>query len=477
MGRLRTEILFDQMDKSKPFFTRNGSFWTGNFDASFKPFFKTAEQMKDLKNSRMTSYASVSLIPLSDGDQNIGILELSSRNADYFTEEHIRIYENVGHILGISIMSRRAQEALGERVKELTCLYKISHLMENENMSIGDILQAIAGFIPPAWQYPEITHAKIILDGRVFSNSSLQKIREKQIANVIVKGEYRGQIEVAYTKMKPTLDEGPFLKEERNLIQVIANQIAQIVERKEAEQEKSALHEQIRHADRLATIGQLAAGVAHELNEPLTNILGFAQLIKKFPALPDQVDLDIGKIVSASLHAREVIKKLMIFARQMPPKKAYLNLNEVVEEGLYFLEARCAKAGIELSRLLTPELPKIFGDHSQLNQVLINLVVNSLQAMPDGGTLTIRTKADRISVTLEVEDTGIGMNQEVIKKIFLPFYTTKDVNEGTGLGLAVVHGIVTSHLGSIQVESSVGRGSKFIIHLPVSVPTEKEGKI
>jgi signal transduction histidine kinase len=265
------------------------------------------------------------------------------------------------------------------------------------------------------------------------------------------------------------------LKEERNLIDTLATQLALIVERKQAEEEKARLQEQLRHSDRLATIGQLTAGVAHELNEPLGNILGFAQLAKKYPQLPDQVSKDLEKIVTASLHSREVIKKLMLFSRQMPTKKVKVNLNNLVEQGLYFLSSRCAKADIKLERILSPEVPEITADPSQLYQVLVNLVVNSIQAMPQGGRLTIRTLSENDHVLLMVEDTGIGMSPEILAKIFLPFFTTKDINEGTGLGLAVVHGIVTSHSGKIKVESEVGKGSRFTVILPVKpIQIEKE---
>ena len=265
-------------------------------------------------------------------------------------------------------------------------------------------------------------------------------------------------------------------KEERKLIDAVARQVALVIERRQAEQEKLKLHNQLLHADRLATIGMLAAGVAHELNEPLGNILGFAQLAKKCPGVPASAGHDMEKIEAASLHAREIIQKLLLFARQAPPQKTQVNLNHVVEDGLYFFDARCAKQGIELVRLLSEDLPEIKADPGQLNQLLVNLVVNSLQSMSGEGKITVQTRFSEPNVYLIVEDTGAGMSKEVIEKIFIPFFTTKDVGEGTGLGLPVVHGIVTAHGGSIDVDSKVGQGSRFEIRLPAAAPGDNKQK-
>ncbi|UCD16717.1 MAG: GHKL domain-containing protein, partial [Candidatus Zixiibacteriota bacterium] len=196
---------------------------------------------------------------------------------------------------------------------------------------------------------------------------------------------------------------------------------------------------------------------------------GFAQLARKGLDSPDLVIRDIGKIEAASLHAREVVRKLMLFARQSPQRKVFTNLNEIIEDGLYFLESRCAKAGIKLVKKLGTDMPEIEVDKSQLYQVLVNLLVNAIQAMPKGGTITIRTEGHEAGVTFSVADNGTGIKKDILEKIFVPFFTTKDVNEGTGLGLAVVHGIVTSHGGTVNVKSKPGKGTEFVINLPIKV--------
>jgi signal transduction histidine kinase len=362
-------------------------------------------------------------------------------------------------------------------VKELTCLYGIAKIIEQESLSLDEILQQIVLLLPPTWLYPGIASARIILDDRTYATPGFHKGIHKQHADIILGGLKKGLVEVTYSKEQPELDEGPFLKEERSLIDTIAREVAFIIERTQIAEDKDRLQEQLRHADRLATIGQLSAGVAHELNEPIGSILGFAQLIQKDSALSTQTKTDIEKIMRASLHAREVIKKLMLFARQMPPQKTSVNLNQVVEDGLYFLESRCAKEGIKVIRQLPSDLPEVTADQSQITQVLVNIVVNAIQAMPNGGELTLWTFVLDRFVALVVKDTGVGMEKTVQNRIFQPFFTTKDVGVGTGLGLSVVYGIVTSHGGSIEVDSEVGKGTEIKVTLPISDLSAKQVKV
>jgi signal transduction histidine kinase len=370
--------------------------------------------------------------------------------------------------IGGAFSDRRAQAALRERIKELTCLYGISQVVRKPGISIKEILQDIVELLQKAFQYPEIAVARIFLDGRSYTSKESNYEGKKALkGDIIIGGEIKGFVEVAYLEDIYEIEDGPFLKEEKNLIDEVSRQVSLIVEGKKAEEDKLELQNQLRHADRLATTGQLAAGIAHELNEPLSNILGFAQLAKKNPIIQKQTVKDLEKIIEASLHAREVVKKLLVFTRQIPARKSRVNLNQIVADGLYILESRCRKEGIDLVRVLSPELPDITADPTQMNQVLINLVVNSIQAMPAGGKLTVRTTCKKNSVSLIVKDTGTGMSEEVVKQIFVPFFTTKEIGEGTGLGLAVVHGIVTSHGGAVKADSRIHHGTSFEVTLPL----------
>ncbi len=474
--RLCRDVVLGQVDNSLSCFTAEGGFWTGDAEKTRITSARSGQQTGPESACLAGDYPSLAVFRLVADRDNLGLLQLKSRRKNYFTQEEVEFYQGLAQTLGVALAHRSAQVALRERIKELTCLYGIARLAAQPDLTLETVLQSITGLLPPAWLYHEVASGKIVMDGRSYTTSNFRPGGQRQTADIVVSGERRGFVEVSYLEEMPELDEGPFLKEERSLIDTVAHEVAVIIERRQAEEDKSRLQDQLRHADRLATIGQLAAGVAHELNEPLGNALGFAQLAGKCPGVPQQAKEDIEKAVIASLRAREVIKKLMLFARRMPPKKTQVSLNRLVEEGLFFLESRFAKENIELVRVLSPDLPEITADPGQLTQVLVNLVVNAAQAMPEGGKLTVSTLAGEGHVSLVVEDTGVGMSEEVMKKAFLPFFTTKDVNQGTGLGLAVVHGIVTSHGGSMAVDSKVGRGTRFEVKLPLAgAPDVEEG--
>lgn len=463
---LCAEVAGRRFDPRQPFFTAGGSFWTSDAWERFAWDAGPVTKPRDLCVAG--HYRSLAIVRFVVDEATVGLLLLKRERPSAFTKEDVADFEGMAQTLGLALADWRAQYALRERVKELTCLYGIAQVAERTDLLLEERLQVIVNLLPPAWQYPETAAARLVIDGRPYVTPGFRPGRRQQSANITVRRRRRGVVEVHYVDERPEFAVQAFLKEEEKLLAVVAREVALTVERQDVEGEHQRLQQQLIHADRLATIGQLAAGVAHELNEPLGSILGFAQLAGKCPGLPEPAARDLEKIVTWSLYAREVIKKLMVFARQVPPRKTRVNLNQVVEECLRFLDARCTRAGTQVVRDPDPALPEIHGDPAQLTQVLVNLVVNAVQAMPQGGTLTIRTRGGNSGVSLVVEDTGTGMDEEVLGRIFLPFFTTKDVSEGTGLGLPVVHGIVSAHGGTIDVQSRPGLGTRFEVRLPVA---------
>lgn len=383
-------------------------------------------------------------------------------------ESKLKILDETKDLFFLICQSLYRQFQLNERVKELSCLHNISKVAENHDISIPDFLEQIVNLLPPAWQYPQITRAKIHYNDLVFATPNYVESPVCLRADIVLQKRKAGFVEVNYPPNFKQKDSNPFLEEEEGLIRTIAQELSLILQKKKAEAESRKLEKQLLHADRLATLGQLSAGIAHEINEPLAGILGLAQLLEKNDSLDQQALSDLENIVSACLHAREVVKKLMLFARQLPASQTDLNLNESVKNAVFFLESRCRKNMVKINLDLESALPCIKADSSQIHQVLINLIVNALQAMPKGGIITLRTYHNTENVYLECCDTGIGMDKKIINQIFNPFFTTKKVNEGTGLGLSVVHGIIYSHGGEISVKSQPGKGAKFKISLPLS---------
>ncbi len=217
---------------------------------------------------------------------------------------------------------------------------------------------------------------------------------------------------------------------------------------------------------RLAALGQLAAGVAHEINNPLTGVLTFAYLLRDKENVDKQDREDLDVIINETTRAGEIVARLLDFARERPSAKEPLSINDVIRQTVRLIRNQKKVEQITIEEHLKEDLPKVKGDKNQLEQVLLNLSLNACEAMPDGGTLTIRTSAQDGNVLVKVTDTGHGIKKEHLDRVFEPFFSTKPVGKGTGLGLSVSYGIVQQHGGSLEVDSVEGEGTTFTIVLP-----------
>ncbi len=238
-----------------------------------------------------------------------------------------------------------------------------------------------------------------------------------------------------------------------------------------------ATRQQIGRSEQLASVGRLAAGVAHEINNPLTGVLAFADLLRDKENMDEQDRQDLDLIVRETKRAREIVRGLLDFARETPAIMTRLSINDVIRQTLVLLGKREAFQGIIIVEDLADGLPSIDGDRNQLQQVFINLSLNACEAMPNGGTLLVSTTCEDDHVVIKVTDTGCGIRAEHVDQIFEPFFTTKPVGKGTGLGLSVSYGIVHQHGGSLEVESEEGKGTTFTVRLPAGGRGEKgEGR-
>ena len=227
------------------------------------------------------------------------------------------------------------------------------------------------------------------------------------------------------------------------------------------------MNEQLMRADKLAAMGTLAAGVAHEVNNPLASISSLIQMMRNESRSPET--LEQLEMIQSQIHRiTRVTRDLTDFARARPAAKTTVSVNAVIEAALRLAEFDSTFQKLTIARKLSNDLPDIYADADQLQQVFLNIFLNARDAMPDGGELTIVTSNGGRGVSIEVTDTGKGVGTDEAKHVFDPFYTTKAAGQGTGLGLAVCYGIVTAHDGTLELRPNKPSGATFVINLPVA---------
>ncbi len=236
------------------------------------------------------------------------------------------------------------------------------------------------------------------------------------------------------------------------------------------EQLKDYTRKKFMESERLALVGQLAANVAHELNNPLQGIVTYSHLLLENNYCDEPTTQNIRKIVTQANRCRDIIRGLLDFSRQRKPDKTLCDINSILNESISFVENQALFHNVEIVMNLDESLPKAITDPSQIVRVFINLIVNAAEAMEGNGRLTISSKVDTNTQCIEIEvtDTGPGIPEENLDKIFDPFFTTKETGHGVGLGLAISYGIIKEHKGSISVESKIGLGTTFIVRLPLA---------
>ena len=233
---------------------------------------------------------------------------------------------------------------------------------------------------------------------------------------------------------------------------------------------RKRMERQLQLAGRLATVGELAAGVAHELNNPLAAVLMYSQLLSSRDDLDETIKSDVETVLREAQRATRITGSLLSFARRQKPQKSLISINEVVEKSLELSTYRIKANNIQLSKELAPDLPTTMADFYQLQEVFVNLINNAEQAMTEDhgrGNLSVKTQKLGETIRISFTDDGPGIAEGIFKRIFDPFFTTKDVGKGTGLGLSICYGVVQEHGGHIYAESKPGRGATFVVELPV----------
>jgi PAS domain S-box-containing protein len=419
---------------------------------------------------------NVLFVPLNLEGKTVGLMGLANKPSD-FTEDNAKIAEAFGELAAIALKNSRATSAL----RESEARYR--ELFEKSPVGIG--LATLDG--------------KVLTFNRTMVNItgySAEEFRRINLADTYVNPEDRKALIEAVRQNSGVVNFPAQLRRKDGTIydallcvshihyppygKVLQTTCVDITEQRKAEEEKRKLEEQLRHAQKMEAIGQLAGGIAHDFNNLLQGILGYSNLLKIRSSPESNAFKAADVIEKAGERAAKLTRQLLGFARKGKLLNAPVDIHKTIYDVVSILGHTIDKR-IDKTERLRANNPYAKGDPSQLEQVIMNIAINASQAMPDGGELTFETNNVVIDeedshkelspgnyLLISVKDTGVGIPKEIQDKIYEPFFTTKGVGEGTGMGLATVYGIVKNHHGSIKCESEEGKGTIFRIYLPVA---------
>jgi two-component system, NtrC family, sensor kinase len=431
------------------------------FESTRRPFGFQPSAQEAIEQLELHYY-----LPLKVKESTLGFLGLGkTRNGDFLSSEDVDLLRTIAGYVTIALENARLYESLEQKARQYQALrdFNVNII---ESIHVGVLACDLKHHIE-SWNSPMEG-----LYGLKRSEAVGKRLEEvfppELVAELPRLVELRG-IESLY-KFRLRAHDGrerivnitftPLVGKDDSVIGrlVIFNDLT----------ERVNLEDQLMQAEKLSSIGLLAAGVAHEVNTPLAVISSQAQMLAKQMDPDDPRARTLDKITKQAFRASEIVNSLLKFSRVSGSEFAEIDLNKIIRETLSLVEPMLKTSKISLNLQLTHELPSVFGNSGKLQQVFMNLIMNARDAMPRGGELTLATEAENGSVLIEVSDNGMGIPPEHLTRIFDPFFTTKSTSRGTGLGLAVSYGIIREHAGQIRVESTVGRGTAFRLEFPAA---------
>jgi PAS domain S-box-containing protein len=422
---------------------------------------------------RQRQVVSVLLLPLTMGDEVIGSLSLEAAEKRLFSAEEISLAWSVADQLAGALARARLDKERRQLSAVIDQTAEVVIITDTEGaiLYINPAFERITGYIRAEvlGQTPRLL--KSDKQGAGFYEEMWATISAGRVWHGrLVNKNKAGTFYTVDATITPVRDESG------HIVNYVGVQ-------RDVTQELQ-LEEEYRQAQRLEAVGRLAGGIAHDFNNLLTALVGYTQLLLEGTSPEDANYQDLSQIQETTDRAATLVRQLLTFSRREPTKPVVLNLNDVITDLLKLLD-RIIGEDVQVIARLASDLPQIRADPGQMEQVLMNLAVNARDAMPDGGQLLIETASvdfeegdgdsyiDMVPGTyvfLTISDSGVGMSQDVLRHIFEPFFTTKPEGEGTGLGLAMVYGIVKQHSGRIHAESESGGGTTFRIYIPAYYP-------
>ena len=399
-------------------------------------------------------------------ERTLGYLGLGkTRKGDFLSSEDVDLLQTLGGYISIALENAGLYESLEHRALQYQTLKDFNeNIIESINVGVlaSDLDQRIESWNSPMEELYGLKRSEVV-------GKRLEEIFPPELlAELPQASELGGTVSLYKFRLRTAdgrqrivnLSLLPLIGKDDQVIGrlLIFNDIT----------ERVNLEDQLVQAEKLSSIGLLAAGVAHEVNTPLAVITSQAQMLMKQMTSDDSRTRTLEKIIKQSFRASEIVNNLLKFSRVSGSEIIELDLNKVIQETLSLAEPMFRVSKISVNTKLASSLPTILGNYGKLQQVFMNLILNSRDAMPRGGELTLATESENSTVRVEVSDNGMGIPPGHLSKIFDPFFTTKSTSRGTGLGLAVTYGIIREHSGKIRVESAVGRGTSFYLEFPTA---------
>jgi PAS domain S-box-containing protein len=451
-GKLDSSFL----DPTQPSLEKGYLFFFGNVRRDYG--FSTAAQ-KSIEQLKLHYY-----MPFKVKERTLGYLGLGkTREGDYLSSEDVDLLQTIAGYVSIALENARLYESLEVRAREFQALRDFSQNII-ESISAGVLACNLEGKVE-AWN-SALEHlyglSRSEALGRTLEaifpselRTELSRVSDPHHTLNLYKFRLRN---VEDRALIVNLSVVPLIGKENQVIGrlLIFTDLT----------ERVNLEDQLMQAEKLSSIGLLAAGVAHEVNTPLTVITSNAQMLMRQMEPDDPRTRTLDKIIAQAFRASEIANNLLKFSRLGSSDYADLDVNRVISESLSLVEPMLKAAKVTINAQLKPSLPPVCGNSGKLQQVFMNLIMNARDAMPRGGELTISSECENSTVYVEVTDNGVGIPADNLNKIFDPFFTTKATSRGTGLGLAVTYGIIREHSGTIQVDSVVGRGTTFRLEFP-----------